>query len=81
MCQVRVVTVTFLFFSFVSAYDPWEYKSMALRVMRFVSRGAVVTPFPEFVARKEQIIFLFLKISIQPDGLGGHGEAPGDIQN
>ena len=81
MCQVRVITATFLFISLVSAYDPWEYKSMALRVMRFVSHGAVVAPFLEFVARKEQIIFVFLKISIQPDGLGGHGEAPGDIQN
>ena len=81
MWRVRVVTATFLFFSFVSAYDPWEYKSMAVRVMRFVSHGALVTPCLEIVARKEQIIFLFLKISIQPDGLGGHGEAPGDIQN
>ena len=79
MWRVRVVTATFLFFSSVSAYDPWEYKSMAIRVMRFVSHGALVTPFLEIVARKEQIIFLFLKFSIQPDGLGGHGETPGDI--
>ena len=76
MWMVRVITATFLFFSLVSAYDPWEYKSMALRVMRFVSHGVVVTPRACSQKRTKNISVYQI---FQPDGLGGHGEAPGNI--
>ena len=42
MLRITVITARFLFVTAVSTYDPWEYKSMALRLMRFVSHCTVM---------------------------------------
>ena len=67
-----MITARFLFVTAVSTYDPWEYKSMALRLMRFVSRALVLPRIVNHISVSEMF---------QRDGLGGHGETPGHIQN